>query len=518
MNPHLKPKLSIFSKIYIKDHIKPKHLNTLLLLLANNNLFGGYDNMKKTLTLTVLLGFLAALMASFAGALTVSDVSIGGSNQDRTANVQSTFMITNDDTTSVTVNAPTHTADNSKYNIRFTGQTFPLTIPASESRQVTITADIPLDFDAVDSNTLKEKAFVIGQLTVSTTGGVSDTADISMQAKNQLEIKDINVDCDGITESVDDGDEVENLRPDMSCSVEVEVENNFRENDVSGQRIGDVEFDTITIEITSDEDDLDCKDDDDVDGLDADDEDTVTLECEIEEDADDGKASVDVRASGFDENGALHGEEINFKLEVDRKKHDLLFKSATLSPNTVDSCTGGNVRVSANMQNLGQRDERDAKVKASIAGLGLSDETAEMEIDEDSSRTVTLNLQLAPETKAGVYSVLLESFYETSVFSNSEALDLVVEKCEAAEDMEEEEETEEKETTITVTPATTTTTPTSTETAAETATAAPRTRVRSSFRDTGAYIGLLIGLGILLLIIIIVLLAIFTRRKPMMGK
>lgn len=465
--------------------------------------------MKNALTLTVLIGLLVVIMASFASALTVSDVNIGGSNQDRIANVQSTFTITNDATASVTVNTPTHTADNSKYNIRFSGQTFPLTINAAESKTVTVTADIPLDFDAVDSNTLDDTGFVIGQLTVATTTGVSGTADISMQATNQLEVKDVNIECDGITESIDDGDEVENLRPDMSCSVEVEVENKFRENDVNSQRIGDVEFDTIRVEMTSDEEGLDCEDDDDIDGLDADDEDTVTLECEIEEDADDGKAGVDIRVSGFDENGALHGEEINFKLEVDREKHDLIFKSASANPNTIDSCTGGNVRISANMQNLGQRDEREAKVKASIDALGLSDETAEMEIDEDSSRTVTLNLQLVPETKAGVYSVLLESFYETSVFSNSEAIDLVVEKCEA-EGMEEEE-TEEKETTTTVTP-TTTTTPTTTETSAET-TAAPRTRVRSSFKDTGAYIGLLIGLGILLLIIIIVLLAIFTRRK-----
>lgn len=452
----------------------------------------------------ILAVFLLLTTSAFAAVTLPTTVTAGNDRQDRVKDVTTTMTITNTGTAAVTVNSLTTTADVTKYNVRFTGT--PTTIAASSTGTVTITANIPLDHPAVDAKTLKVAAIEVGTITLQTTEGsnaaVTTTSKLLLQAKNQLEIDDADIDCDGISASVDDGDDVENLKPDMDCTVTVSVENNFRESDVNSQKIGDIRFPDIRVTIEIDDPDFDEDEDEDIDNLDAGDDDEVSLDFEIDEDADDGSFSMKLRVEGRDENGALHGEEFNVDLEVERLTHDLQMKSYGLTPTTVTNCADTTARASLQLSNVGTRDERDAAVEIDAGELKFTDKRTNVEIDEDDSRSFTFSIPVKRDTKPGLYSVTARTFFDENEVSNTATADLTVVKCTAEEEEEEEEP-------VVVTPPTP-----QPQTPPTPPAPTPRPQVRSNgFTESPAYLYVLGGAVVLVVIIIVVLLASFARRK-----
>ena len=156
-----------------------------LLLLWTNNKYRGGAMMKKTAIIALMIT-LVALFALSASAITVSDAKIGSDKQDRIKDVTGTLTIQNNQTSTLTITSISTNAD-IKFNVRFTSLA---SVAASSSGSVTITADIPLDFDAVEespsaSDYLKEKSFDIGTITVVTSAGTV-TGKLFMQAKTSL--------------------------------------------------------------------------------------------------------------------------------------------------------------------------------------------------------------------------------------------------------------------------------------------------------------------------------------------
>jgi hypothetical protein len=470
--------------------------------------------MKKFATMIAFVA-LFALFAVNASALQLTSPTIGNDDQDRIKNVSSTFTVTNNDTVSITATF-TSTAE-AKYNVRFSPSIVNLT--AGQSTPVTVTADIPLDFNAVETakgaSFLDEKSFVIGQIQGRIGAVVAATADLKLQAANQLKIKKARLECGTKAESLDDGDKVENLKPDSQCSIEVEVENNFPQDDdedASGNelKIGDIEFDTVDVELEVDDSDFDLNEDEEIDGLGADDEDTVDVDFDIDEDTDDGTYTLDVFVSGRDENGATHGEHWEIRLEVERLNHDIQIKGQTISPDRIDSCEGGSVRVTSRISNMGKRDEDDVAAELSIPELKFTKRVDQIELDEDDSTTVNFIADVPAGTKPGVYRAVLSTFFDGTAPSQSQALEFSVDKCEE-EPSVVTTEPQTGQTGTTVQTGTQTTTPTG----ATGAVAVPRARVTSSgsFTQSAGYLWLLGGLGVVLLIIIIALVAV-AFRKP----
>lgn len=466
--------------------------------------------MKKFATMISFVA-LFVLLAVSASALTLNGATIGGENQDRIKNVSTTFQVTNNDTSSVSLTFAS-TAE-SKYNVRFEPAT--ATVAPNQSTTVKVIADIPLDFDAVEpsksaTDYLDAKAFPIGEIQAKSGSTVVATNTLKMQAVNQLEVKKVRIDCDGSSESVADGEKVEDLKPDTKCSLEVDVENNFDEDDDeyadgSDMKIGDVEIETATVEIEVDDSDFDLDEEEDLDGLAAGDEDTITTDFDIADDVSDGTYTMTVYVYGEDDNGALHGESWEVRLDVTRLSHDIQLRSPSLSPDRVSACDGGDIRVLARIANFGKRDEDAVAVELSVPDLKFTKRVSDIELDSDDSTSVSFVVTVPENAKAGIYRATLTTFFDDTAESNSQALEFTVDKCDTQE--------------VVVVPAvqqnTTTQTGTQPATPAGSAVAVPRARVSTSggFADSSTYLWVLGGVGAVLLLIIILLL-VFAFRKP----
>jgi uncharacterized membrane protein len=460
-------------------------------------------------TLIVLMLFMLVTIAASANALTVSKTSIllGGDNQDRVNNVTENFRITNDGNTTINSISLTNTAD-SKYNIRFSPSSIS-NLAANAYVDVTVKGDIPLDFNAVEtddsaSDYLNPKAFGIGTITV-TAGSTTKNIDLKMQAVNQLELKRATLECGDKSKRVKDGTEFDELKPDTACSLSVEVENNFDDRDSNDDKTGDIDFDDADVEIEVDDSDFDVEDDDSVDP-DPDDYDDVSFDFDIEEEVDDGSYNLIIRTIGQDENGAWHGDIWEVDLSIEREKHDIQIKSTVMNPEKMD-CNGGTLRVDAKIMNLGRSDEDDVVVELEIPDLDLSTKKSGIELDEDDYTRLSMTLDIPEDTEDGVYAVYLNTYFDGIAPSNTAAFSLAIDECVVEEP--EEDDAEDDDTTTVVTPTTQPTTP-------DTQPAAPSARVRTSddgFTSSSAYLGLL-GILIAVIVIIIIVLVVVLLRRP----
>jgi len=465
--------------------------------------------MKKQHVLIVLMLLMITLAAASASALQITSATIGDDNQDRVKNVSVQVTVTNDGNTTLNDISLNKNVD-SKYNIRFSSPTITTLQGNGGSTTVTVTGDIPLDFSAIDTDDnsndyMEAVALKIGTITASATGATPATADLKMQAVNQLELKKATLECGDTSKRIKDGTDFEDLKPDTSCSILVEVENKFDDKDSDDDKTGDIDFDEADVEILVDDSDFDVDESDSVDP-DPDDTDEVTLDFDIDEDVSDGSYDLIIRVIGQDDNGAWHGEQWKADLRIDRLKHDLQIKNAAMNPTKMD-CKGGQVKVDAKIINLGKRDEDDVVVELTIPDLDLTTKKSGIELDEDDYTRLSFVLTVPEDVDEGVYLVNLNTYFDGIAPSNTKVFNLAVEACEV----------EEPEPTTTTTTTTVTTTPTEPADTTPAATA-PSARVRttsekSGFWDSSSYLWIL-GVLIAAIVIIIIVLIVVLVKKP----
>ena len=452
-----------------------------------------------------------ALLAFGASAIQISSLDFGDDNQDRVKNVIANFKITNNNTaqmTSIQLSLGGG-AETSKFDIKFKSP--PTSLSAGQSVTVTANATIPLDHDSVDS-ALKEIAKKIGTLTVTGTVGTtqdSATANVNMQAVNQLRIRKARVECGSKSENVDDGDKVENLKPGTDCTLEIEVENEFNSNDRNNQKTGDIQFTSLNINVDSDDNDIDIDEGDEIDDLDADDQDIYTADLEIEDDANDGTISIDVTISATDENGAKHGEAFRFRLEVDRLTHDIQIRRLELSPSRVNNCKATTAQLTVSMLNQGKRNEDEVAIEARSTDLAYTEKKGDIELDEDDSTSATLTVPVSKETAEGVYRIDVTTFFDDIAQSNTGSVEMTVDECKVEEDEPAPVVTQPQEgqqTTVTVPQATVTPT-------AGQSQAAPKKESTSAFAESKAYVALLVVLIVLIAGGLAVMATLLIRKK-----
>jgi hypothetical protein len=451
---------------------------------------------------------LIALLAIGASAVSVSSPKLGSENQDRVKNVATTFTITNNNSAAMDSLSFSFGggAENTKYLLTVSG---PSSIAANSQASFTLNGSIPLDHPGVDAADLQEKALKIGTLTVSgDVSGVTDTAtvDITMQAVNQLRIKKARIECDTKSQSLDDGDRVKNLKPGQDCTLEVEIENQFDDNDNNNQKIGDIAFDNIDISVDSSDGDVDVDEDDDLDDLDANDEDSVTVDIEIDDEADDGTVTIDIRVSGKDENGALHGEAMDVRLEIERLSHDIQIRRMELSPASVSNCDATRSKLTVNVLNQGKRDEDEVVVEATVSDLQYTQKIENIELDKDDSTSVSFDIPVPKGADEGIARVDIRTYFDNVAPSNSGSVELNINEC-AVEDDEPVKEPvmEDKKQTSAVVPQTAPVVPQGQ------AQAAPKKQ--TSFTDSKAYVALLVILSVLIAGAIVALIAVLMRKK-----
>ena len=455
-----------------------------------------------------LFVMLIALFAIGASAVQIGSPTMGGERQDRIKNVATTFTVTNNN--SVAMNDITFSlgggAENTKYALSISG---PSSIGANSAASYTLNGTIPLDHPGVDTAELQEKSLKIGTLTVTgDVSGVVDSAttDINMQAINQLKIKKARVECDTKSQSVDDNDRVKNLKPGMDCTLEVQVENNFDDTDHSNQKIGDVTFDSVDVNIDSSDSDIDVDEGDNIDGLNGGDDDSVTSDIQIDDEASDGTVSIELKIFGRDDNGALHGEKRTFRMEINRLTHDLQIRHAELSPAAVSNCDATHSKLTVNILNQGKRNEKKVVVEATASDLQFSKKVESIELDKDDSTAAVFDIIVPKDAKEGVVRVDVKTYFDSVAPSNSGSVELNINACkgEQKEDVKTTPVESQKQTTVVVP---------QTPVAPSQGQAQAAPKKQSSFTDSKAYVALLVVLSILIAAAIVALVVMMTRKK-----
>jgi len=450
--------------------------------------------MKKSFIIGCLLMFVLAIGVSAADDIILSAASISAEEKP-TKGFSTSFSVTNNGTTSLTgVTVSLSTTELTNFNVSFSPSSFDLANGSSQA--VTVTGNIPEDVNT------RLSPF---SGTISVTGGTdSETINLDVTAKSQLELDDFKVEVDGDSDSIDNGDSIKDVLPGSKVEFKGDIENIFTDDeDIS---IEDVEIEII-IEGIDDDDEL--EETEDVGDIDADDQEGFSIEFEIPKDVDDGDYDVVITVDGEDENGAKHAVEWELTLKLEKDKHDVWITKASVSPSKV-SCSR-NIRIETELKNQGTSDEDEVvlNIESSALDIDFEDrsipELEEGAYDDDTEYSKSYSFSIADSVKAGTYGITLKAYYDTDTLSDTETIDVTVEKCSVVDEEEEEEEEdviivsppsddEEDEPEIITTPITETT--------------------EGSLLSSNAYLLLLIGaIGVVAIVIIVIVVLLLGMKK-----
>ncbi len=431
--------------------------------------------MKKAIVLSAFCLFLVLFLASAVSAaagITMGDVTLGDSNQERNipdsndaskqhVRVSQTVTITNSGDVNLTnvqlkVKQPLVYTTKYDFEINFDStdvEANVYTVPVGDDRvfavgetaTVTVSAEVVADLDAVDLD-LKEAAQKIAVLEVTgqtivaegeVAVAVKDEGDLKMQAENKLEIDNIEVCITGESceANINDNDNVENVKPGDELDIEIIVKNRF-----SDSRNSRVDIDDVEVRFSINDEDVDEDEQEDLDDLSPRDEDSVKFDIEIDEDADGGNVGAIVEVEGTTEFGARMGQKIEFDIKIERQSHEISIDSVNVNPSALSCGAINSVTVRTDIRNIGKSDENEVTLKLSSERLGITEQfIRNIELDEDDRISRSFTFTVPGSVRAGVYSLVVESFYDRNEFSDSKELTLSVPDC-GAEDFEEDEE------------------------------------------------------------------------------
>ena len=138
-------------------------------------------------------------------------------------------------------------------------------------------------------------------------------------------------------------------------------------------------------------------------------------------------------------------EELN--LHVDEQRHNLRIYDTLLNPsNTI--AAGNPLFVTVRLENLGEMEENDIKITASIPDLGVStvnymdelntesQESGESNYEEDSSEQLDLLLRIPSDAATGTYEVRIDVEYNRGYNFISDSLEINIEGAEAEEEIQ----------------------------------------------------------------------------------
>lgn len=466
--------------------------------------------MKKTSLLAIVVCLFAILAFSASAQLTVSDLTLGSSDQNREESVSGTLTVTNTDAAKTFTLGSITYAKETKYSDAKYMHTVTATLPTDlvlspgESGTISVSAVVPLNLDAIDAS-LVGTSFKTGAFTLTATDGttpVSVSKDLKMQAKNELKFRKgkVTLQSEGATPSEKtfrDGNTVKDIKPGDKLNLEFEIENNFPS---SGTR--ETDFDDVLVGITlTNENDFDLDDDEDSFSISAGDTETAKFSLTVEEDAKDRKSTVEAKISGLDENGAKHGQNIRVSLDITRDNHDVVVRKIDLSPSRIACGASRSVQVSTSLLNRGKIDEDEAGVEVRVSDLNLFERKTGLSLDQDDSASATVSLTVPESAKAGTYNVDVVSLYDTTVKNNVRNAQLTVEECKKSE---------------AVVPVTTVVVPSNVVTQpaqSTTQTAVVKPARVSSMSDSNTYL-IVLGVAIAVVVVLIVaLLAVLVRRR-----
>lgn len=299
-------------------------------------------------------------------------------------------------------------------------QSAPSTLAKGASATIALRARIPETLNAVDQNN-DLAALPVADITLEAQDNIGapirTTFRAFMQRENALTITDTTLFInDRGGKNVDDGDEVENIKPKDHLELEITAENEYS--------------DTTNLELNNVAIRVDCEDPHDFDfdeqsenvgDIGEENEETTTFTFTAEEDAADSDTKCTLAVDGKDENGARHAESIEFTLSVQRESHDLQIENINLQPPTL-LCETQNINLQADIRNLGKTDESDALVEIISKDLNYQLRTNTFSLDEDNVQEMNILIPVPPSLTAGTKTIQIKTFYDNTKASNSETI------------------------------------------------------------------------------------------------
>jgi hypothetical protein len=241
----------------------------------------------------------------------------------------------------------------------------PGVLPVGGSFTVTLMSTVPED---ADSGLHK-----IGTLTFGS-AEYNKSVDIKTNAESMLEFDSVKVSIDdGSWDNVNNGDTADDdARPGSTFGVKVKLENLF--SDDTDNELSDVELTAIFNAAGEDGDDIEGDSETfDIDAGDKSEE--IELEFDddvIDWDVDAGKLSMEITASGEDENNAIHTARFNLSINVEReKKSDFII--TRLDAPTSAVC-GRSFTLYVDGKSIGEDSDDEVILKITSSDLGLNQE------------------------------------------------------------------------------------------------------------------------------------------------
>ncbi len=425
--------------------------------------------MKKTLLIAFLALIALIVCVSAADAVTVTSTysetapTFGSSSAqasnpdsdneaDENIYVNGDITLNNSGTSAVTITGITVTAE-SKYSntnansdgyINITLNDADLTIDAGTSEAVTLRARIPEILDAVD-NAGNQKAFKVAAVTFTFSDASTASFNAYMQRENKLSISKFYITSEEHDrKSYTNSDSIDKLKPGEDVEVEIKAENTYTSDD-------NLEIGGITAYLEIDDGDMDVEEESDISDLKADKDDITTLKFSIDSDIDEEDYDGIVYVLGEDDHGAQHGNKWTLTFTVERKSHEVLFKTAAVTPSPI-SCDRS-ATLTAKFENAGKNDEDEIALYVRNTALGINFEKEDIEVESADTYTKTFTASVSSTVAAGTYPVRFTVYYsgdeDDGVQGDLKDVDLVVQSCATTTPVtEEEEEEEEEETTV----------------------------------------------------------------------
>ncbi|GAI27269.1 unnamed protein product, partial [marine sediment metagenome] len=175
---------------------------------------------------------------------------------------------------------------------------------------------------------------------------------------------------------------------------------------------------------------------DDIGDIDPEEENSGTVSFTVDEDVDDNTYDMEIDVEGDDEHGAKHGERWEIDFDVEKKTHDIIIKSASISDEAV-SCMRGDNSIQVKLINIGKKDEDEVSLYVKNTNLALDFEKEDLEIDEGDDYIKTISFTVPEDMKSGTYSIRVSAYYsgdeDDGVLGDMKDIDLTVSTCAVTE-------------------------------------------------------------------------------------
>ena len=241
----------------------------------------------------------------------------------------------------------------------------------------------------------------------------------ALATANKLDIDKVVIDVDGDQEFSGSGSSGNlYVEPDTEIEIEVTVENMWDRDSDDALRIEDVEINAVLHDI-DDGDDLTYSSS--RFDLRAEGYKTIRWDWDIPEDVDsDQNYELEITVQGYDEEGELHEDEMVIDVEVERERHELIFKDIEVDD---PSPCSDSARVRIEVENKGENDEDvEFRIESDYKGeLFSKDFEIEAFDSDDNEYTLTRTIDVSGWNE-GKYTLDFILEYDGDEITESETL------------------------------------------------------------------------------------------------